>query len=105
MPERALESFEALGALLLRPRGDFAVAQVGEEAAAVGLQAEKEFHLKKTAVLEGNLKESRGKLAGRKNYQKLSGIALGGGLVVFGWAAGYALASASRRKTAKYHID
>lgn len=61
----------------------------------------------RAAALEKELEKSRQTVAGRKSDQRLWGIALGGGLVIFGWATGYALAIASRRKVSrgKYLID
>ncbi len=71
------------------------------------LKDENEKLLSRVTDLGKDVEECRKKVAGARNYQRLSTIALGGGLVIFGWVAGFALASASRRKAskAKYRFD
>lgn len=61
----------------------------------------------RVAVLEKDLKKSQKIVAESRSYQRLWGIALGGGLVIFGWIAGYSLAALSRRRGSKrkYHLE
>lgn len=61
----------------------------------------------KVSSLRESLEKSRRSADRTRNLQRTWDIALGGGLVIFGWIAGYALAAASRRKgsTRKYVID
>jgi hypothetical protein len=55
----------------------------------------------------GDLEKVRQATSSTRNAQKLRLIALGGGLVIFGWITGYALASAVHRPGSKkkYIID
>jgi hypothetical protein len=71
------------------------------------LKDENEKLLSRVTALGEDVEGYREKVAGARNYQRLSTIALGGGLVIFGWVAGFALASASRRKAGKtkYRLD
>ncbi len=71
------------------------------------LKDENEKLLSQVTALGEDVEGYREKVAGARNYQRLSTIALGGGLVIFGWVAGFALASASRRKAGKkkYRLD
>jgi len=71
------------------------------------LKDENEKLLAQVTDLGEGAEDYRKKIAGARNYQRLSAIALGGGLVIFGWVAGFALAVASRRKKGKgkYRFD
>lgn len=71
------------------------------------LQQENATLSEQAGVLEKELEKERSRAAGARNLQRFSGIALGGGLVIFGWITGYALAATSRRRVAKqkYRID
>jgi hypothetical protein len=71
------------------------------------LKNENEALLSQVADLGEGVETYQKKIAGARNYQRLSAIALGGGLVIFGWVAGFALAVASRRKEVKtkYRLD
>jgi hypothetical protein len=71
------------------------------------LKAENEKLLAQVTDLGEGAEDYREKIAGARNYQRLSAIALGGGLVIFGWVAGFALAVASRRRDVKkkYRLD
>jgi hypothetical protein len=71
------------------------------------LKDENEKLLSRVTDLGEDVEKYRKKVAGARNYQRLSAIALGGGLVIFGWVAGFALASSSRRreKKGKYRFD
>jgi len=70
------------------------------------LKDENEKLLARATDLEEGVEMYRKKIAGARNYQRLSAIALGGGFVIFGWVAGFALAVASRKKArGKYRFD
>ncbi len=71
------------------------------------LKNENEKLLSQVTDLGEEVEKYQKKIAGARNYQRLSTIALGGGLVIFGWVAGFALAVASRRKKGKgkYRFD
>ena len=58
-------------------------------------------------VLQRDLDDSRRLLRNSRSYQRLWGVALGGGLVIFGWITGYALAARSRKKSSsgKYTLS
>ena len=61
----------------------------------------------KVSTLRESLEKSERSADRTRNLQRTWDIALGGGLVIFGWITGYALASASKRKSSnrKYVID
>ncbi len=71
------------------------------------LQQENVTLSEQAGALEKELEKARSRAAGARNLQRFSGVALGGGLVIFGWITGYALAATSRRRGAKqkYRID
>lgn len=55
----------------------------------------------RVAVLEGELEEVEDLVSGARTSRRLQGMALGGGLVLFGWLTGYALASRSGQARSK----
>jgi len=55
----------------------------------------------RVTLLEEELEDSRGLASGARSSRRLQGMALGGGLVLFGWVTGYALAARSGQKRAK----
>lgn len=55
----------------------------------------------RAASLEAELEETRELTSGARNSRRLQGMALGGGLVLFGWITGYALASRSGQAKSK----
>ncbi len=52
-------------------------------------------------TLEGELEEARSSVSWARALRRFGGMALGGGLVIFGWITGYALAALSRRRGTK----
>jgi hypothetical protein len=63
-----------------------------------GLQGRNESLSERVTLLEEELASSRSVVSRARNSKMFQGVALGGGLVIFGWITGYALASRSGRK-------
>lgn len=57
--------------------------------------------VEKVRTLEGEIEEARSSDSWARAFRRFGGMALGGGLVIFGWITGYALAAISRRKGTK----
>lgn len=67
-----------------------------------GLREENRALAERAGTLEGELAKIRRAANSAQSHQKFWGVALGGGLVIFGWLAGYALATVSRRQSTKH---
>jgi len=62
------------------------------------LQGGNESLSERVTLLEEELASSRSVASRARNSQRFQGVALGGGLVIFGWITGYALASRTGRR-------
>lgn len=71
------------------------------------LREDNEGLSKRADSLGSELEGARTTASSARSYQRFWGVALGGGLVIFGWITGFALASISRRRGTKqkYRFD
>jgi len=71
------------------------------------LREDNERLSKRLDSLGSELEGAKSSAISARSYQRFWGVALGGGLVIFGWITGFALASISRRRGTKqkYRID
>jgi hypothetical protein len=65
------------------------------------LQGRNESLSARVTLLEEELASSRSVVSRARNSKVFQGVALGGGLVIFGWITGYALASRTGRRKAQ----
>lgn len=86
----------------LQERAKAAEARVGKLSRENdGFKERNESLAERAVSLEAELEEARELSSGARNSRRLQGMALGGGLVLFGWITGYALASRSGRSKSK----
>jgi len=86
----------------LQERAGAAEARVGKLSRENdGFKERNESLAGRVASLEADLEEARGLASGARRSRRLQGMALGGGLVLFGWVTGYALASRSGQARSK----
>jgi hypothetical protein len=86
----------------LQERARAAEARVGKLSRENdGFKERNEGLAERVATLEEELEEVRGLASGTRSSRRLQGMALGGGLVLFGWVTGYALASRSGQSRSK----
>jgi hypothetical protein len=86
----------------LQERARSAEARVGKLSRENdGFKERNEGLAERVASLEEDLEEARGLASGARGSRRLQGMALGGGLVLFGWVTGYALASRSGQSRSK----